>query len=113
MENVTSIRRAALLAAAVAFAGLAACDRHSDVPPGPSTPDASAQVIGTPPAPPTGDPPGTTPVAKNTTEVTKQEETTQKPQEGDNHSYSTVDGNSPQKAGGKDPMQARDEGSPK
>jgi hypothetical protein len=106
MENVTLTRRAALLVAAVAFAGLAACERHSDVPPGPSTPDASAQVIGTPPAPPTGDPPGTTPVAPNTTEVTKQVETTQKPQEGDNHSYSTVDANSPQKAGGKDPIQA-------
>jgi hypothetical protein len=102
MENVTLTRRAALLVAAVAFAGLAACERHSDVPPGPSTPDASAQVIGTPPAPPTGDPPGTTPVAPGTTQVTKQEETTQKPQEGDDHSYSTVAPNSPQKADGKD-----------
>ena len=105
MENVTLTRRAALLVAAVAFTGLAACERHSDVPPGPSTPDASAQVIGTPPAPPTGDPPGTTPVAPNTTEVTKQEETTQKPSEGDDHSYSTVAPDSPQKAGGKDGAQ--------
>lgn len=102
MENVTSTRRAALLVAAVAFAGLAACDRHSDVPPGPSAPDASAVVIGTTPAPPTGDPPGTTPVASNTTQVTKQEETTKKPQEGDDHSYSTVAPSTPQKSDGKD-----------
>ena len=104
MENVTSTRRSALLVAAVAFAGLAACERHHDVPPGPSTPDASAQVIGTTPAPPTGDPPGTTPVAGNTTEVTKHEETTQSPREGDSNSHSTLDGNSPQKSGGSDPQ---------
>jgi len=109
MDNVTFPRRAALVVAAVAFAGLAACERHTDVPPGPATPDASAQVIGTPPAPPTGDPPGTTPVVGGTKEITKEEESTAKPQEGDNHSYSTVDANSPQKSGGKDPIQTSPE----
>lgn len=109
MELATFARRAACAAAAVAFAGLAACGRHSDVPPGPSTPDPSANLIGTPPAPPTGDPPGTTPVAANTTEVTKKEETEQKPQEGDNHSYSTVAPTTPQKSGGQDPIQATEE----
>ena len=52
------------------------------------------------PAAPTGDPPGTTPVAPNTTEISKAEETTQKPQEGDNHSYSTTAPVTPQKADG-------------
>ncbi len=104
MELATFARRAAGVAAAIAFAGLAACERHSDVPPGPSTPDPSANLIGTPPAPPTGDPPGTTPVSANTTEVTKKEETEQKPQEGDDHSYSTVAKDTPQKSGGHDPQ---------
>lgn len=99
-------RRALSVAAAVAVAALAAaCDRRTDVPPGPSTPSPSADLIGTPPAPPTGDPPGTTPVAANTTEVTKKEETEQKPAEGDNHSYSTTVERSPQKSGGKDGQQ--------
>jgi len=46
--------------AALALAGLAACDRQSE---GHSAaPDPSTQVIGVPAAAPTGDPPGTTPV---------------------------------------------------
>jgi hypothetical protein len=69
-------------------------------------PDPSAQVIGKTPAEPSGDPPGTTPVASNTTTITKQEEISQKPQEGDNHSYSSVAVNNPQKGDHKiDPQQ--------
>ena len=96
---------ARVMAAAFLVATAAACgERISDVSSGtpaatPASP--SAQVIGVKPAEPTGDPAGTTPVAGNTTEVTKHEETTQKPQEGDNHSYSTVAPNTPQKADGK------------
>ena len=79
---------------------------------------SSAVLVGTAPAQPSGDPPGTTPVASqetantaatnNTTELTKHEETTQKPQEGDNHAYSSVSPDNPQKAGGVDPVAARD-----
>ena len=97
--------RAIALALIAAAATLAACDKK----PGTRTalaPDPSAQVIGTPPAPPTGDPPGTTPVASNTTTITKDEEINKKPQEGDNHSYSSVAVNNPQKGDHKiDPQQ--------
>jgi hypothetical protein len=67
------------LAAALALAGIAACHEHqtSKVAAAPSQPSPAAQLIGTPPAAPTGDPPGTTPVTANTAEVTKTEETTQ------------------------------------
>jgi hypothetical protein len=88
--------RAIAMALIASAAMLGACDKK----PGARTalaPDPSAQVIGTPPAPPTGDPPGTTPVSANTTTITKDEETTKKPQEGDNHSYSSVAENNPQK----------------
>ena len=96
----------AVLAAAIAALGLAAChERTHDVPPVTAAASPSAQLIGTTPAAPSGDPPGTTPVASNTTTVTKTEETTQKPQEGDNHSYSSVAPDNKQKADGQDPQQ--------
>jgi len=88
--------RAVALAIFAAAATLSACDKK----PGTRSalaPDPSTQVIGVTPAAPTGDPPGTTPVASNTTTITKQEETTQKPQEGDNHSHSSVAVDNPQK----------------
>lgn len=92
----------AILAAALLATGLAACDKRVDAKGRTAlAPDPSAQVIGKEPAPPTGDPPGTTPVASNTTEITKFEEVNKKPQEGDNHSYSTVAPVTPQKADGK------------
>jgi hypothetical protein len=88
-------------------AGLAACDRKVGTQARTAlAPDASAQVIGKEPAPPTGDPPGTTPVASNTTNISKEEEISKKPQEGDNHSYSSVAVDNPQKAERKDPQQA-------
>jgi len=95
--------------AAIAFivGGLAACgDRLSETQAkkAPNTPTSdSAVVVGVAPAQPSGDPPGTTPVAPNTSDVTKQEESTQKPAEGDNHSYSTVAPTTPQKADGNNP----------
>ena len=55
----------ALAATAFAVAGLAACERRNDVPPAPMGASPSAQVIGTVPAPPSGDPPGTTAVLKS------------------------------------------------
>jgi hypothetical protein len=94
---------ALMLASAALVAGLAGCGERATTK---STkvdakPDPSAVVIGQAPAPPTGDPPGTTPVASNTSEVTKHEEITQKPSEGDDHSYSTVAPTTPQKADGQ------------
>ena len=97
-------RGAYTFAAVLLAAGLAACgERISDTrvkAPEPLKPEASAVVVGQAPAAPTGDPPGTTPVAPNTTEISKVEESTQKPQEGDNHSYSTTAPVTPQKADG-------------
>src|SRR4051812_18467944 len=98
-----------VVALAFVIAAAAACgDKVSDVSSGtpaatPASP--SAQVIGVKPAEPTGDPAGTTPVASNTSDVTKHEEAAKKPQEGDNHSYSSVAPDNPQKAEGKDPQQ--------
>ena len=88
--NSAKSRICVALAFAVAL-GVSACDRKASTKARTAlAPDASAQVIGKEPAPPTGDPPGTTPVASNTTTVSKDEEINKKPQEGDNHSYSTL-----------------------
>jgi len=96
---------------AVAFAlaaGLAACDRKANTEVRTAlAPDASAQVIGVKPADPTGDPPGTTPVSADTTTISKQVETAKKPQEGDNHSHSSLAEDNPQKGDtGKNPQQS-------
>ena len=95
---------ARVIALAFVVAGAAACDRISDTsshtPAQPAT-TKSAQVIGTTPAQPSGDPPGTTPIAANTSDVTKKEESSGKPQEGDNHSYSTVSPETKQKSEGQ------------
>jgi hypothetical protein len=97
----------AIFAAALIAAGLAACDKRVDTKGRTAlAPDSSAQVIGKVPAEPSGDPPGTTPVAANTTYITKETETTKKPEEGDNHSYSTTAHVTPQKSGYVDPVQA-------
>ena len=59
------------LAAALALAGLSACnEHHTKVVTAPAGASPAGQLIGTPPAQPTGDPPGTTPVTANA-EVTK------------------------------------------
>jgi hypothetical protein len=109
-----SITRAAATAAILSIlagASLAACEKRiADTrakAPEQSQPSASAVVIGQAPAEPSGDPPGTTPVASGTSDVSKPVETTAKPQEGDNHSYSTVAPVTPQKADGKNPSDAR------
>ena len=96
--------RTCIALALVAAAGLAGCKKETSRTA--LTPDASTQVIGVTPAAPSDDPPGTTPVASDTSEITKQVETTQKPQEGDNHSHSTLAPNTPQKADGKNPQES-------
>ena len=98
------VRGAHCVTAVLLAAGLAACgERISDTTvkaPTPTQASPSAVVIGQAPAEPTGNTPGTAPVAPNTTEISKTVETTQKPQEGDNHSYSTTAPVTPQKADG-------------
>lgn len=99
--------------------GLTACGERMHTSKAPSNPaDSSTVVIGTAPAQPTGDPPGTTPVtsqetantaqSNNTTEISKAVESTQKPQEGDNDAHSSSAPNNPQKAGGVDATASRD-----
>jgi hypothetical protein len=94
---------ARVLAMAFLLAGLTACgDRlantHSKTPE-PTAASPSAVVIGTAPAQPTGDPPGTTPVSGNTTEVTKSVESASMPQPGQPNDHSNVAPMPSQKAG--------------
>jgi hypothetical protein len=112
---------ARVIAASFVLAGVTACgerlsDTHAKA--APSTPaSSSAVLVGTAPAQPSGDPPGTTPVesqqtasmggGNSSTEISKTEETEQKPQEGDNHAYSSLAVKNPQKAGGVDPEAMR------
>jgi hypothetical protein len=103
-HKIWTATAARVIALTFVLAGLAACgERHaSNDTKTPPAADASpsAVVIGTAPAQPTGDPAGTTPASPNTSDVTKQEESVSKPQEGDNHSYSTVAPTTPQKSDG-------------
>lgn len=106
MKN--TIRASAALGAAILLITLAACDREPKARAS-ATPQASEQTVNVPAAAPTGDPPGTTPVAGKESEVSKQAESTKMPQEGDNHAYSTVSPAAPQKSGGVDPIQTTPE----
>jgi hypothetical protein len=85
---------------------VSACTRHHDDGLSAAA-SPSAQVIGTAPAPPTGDPPGTTPVAPNTDEVSKAVETTAMPLPGQPNDHSNLAPNPSQKAGAKDAQQPR------
>ena len=82
-----------VLALTFVIAGLAACDRTNKAE-GTTAPAAnaspSAVVIGTAPGQPTGEPPGTTPVAGNTSEVTKSVESNSMPQPGQPNDHSNV-----------------------
>jgi hypothetical protein len=105
MKHHDRIARGAHLLAALALAaGLAACgERISDTrvkAPEPQKPESSAVVVGQVPADPTGDPPGTTPVVPNTSDVSPRVESRGKPEEGDSNSYSTTAPVTPQKAEG-------------
>jgi hypothetical protein len=104
-HNLWNSVAARVIAVTFVIAGVAACDRNHDMTAHSAAPSPSAKLIGVTPADPTGDPAGTSPVASNTTTVTKKEEIRDKPSEGDNHSYSSVAKDNPQKAEGKDPQQ--------
>ncbi|HUP96366.1 MAG TPA: hypothetical protein VM073_00410 [Usitatibacter sp.] len=95
-HKLWSTTAARVLALTFVIAGLAACDRTSNANNG-NTPKAaaaspSAVVVGQAPAAPTGDPPGTTPVAGNsaTSDVTKSVESNSMPQPGQPNDHSNV-----------------------
>ena len=94
---------ALLLAAGLAACGERISETRSTTPPSTAA-SPSAVVIGQAPAEvkPEGqaEPAGVTPVSPNTTEISKATESRSKPQEGDNHSYSTTAPVTPQKADG-------------
>jgi hypothetical protein len=79
---------ARVLALTFVIAGVSACDRH-DVTSRAAAASPSAQVIGTPPAPPSGDPPGTTPVS-GPSEVSKAVESTAMPLPGQPNDHSNL-----------------------
>ena len=83
-----------VLAMMFVVAGLAACgDRisntHSTAAPA-NPADPSAVLVGTAPAQPSGDPPGTTPVASNTSDVSKSVADKAMPQPGQPNDHSNV-----------------------
>lgn len=77
--------------------------------PEPRAASPSAVVIGTAPAEPKapsqGDTAQTTSPAGAQGELTKREESMDRPKEGDNHSHSTLDPTTPQKANGVNPQE--------
>ena len=101
--NASNPTLARACAAVILLAGLAACgERLSDTSakaPKPLEPSPSAVVIGQAPAEPTGDPAGTSPVAGNTTEVTKSVESGASPQPGQANDHSNEARLPSQKAG--------------
>ena len=101
-HTVWAAAGARVLAMAFVVAGLAACsERVTTTSKGreSAAPESSAVVIGTAPAQPTGDPPGTTPVASSTTtEVTKSVESQAMPQPGQPNDHSTLAPKPSQKA---------------
>lgn len=93
------VRVAAALGAALALAGLSACDRQAGGSAASAAPEPSEQTINVKPAPPTGDPPGTTPVTGKESNLSAAQESSQMPLEGQNHSYSSVAPRQSQKPG--------------
>ena len=102
MKFASTIVLAALLAA-----GVAACDKKAGTQSRTAlAPDASAQVIGKEPAPPTGDPPGTTPVSSNSTEVSKSVESVSMPQPGQPNDHSNLARTPSQQADSQDVLKS-------
>jgi hypothetical protein len=107
--NRVAVRVIALM---FVIAGAAACDRHrdgaqvsaNDKSGLPASADDSARTIDVPTAPPSGDPPGTSPVSPDGWGLAKDKQQTG-PREGDDHSYSSVSPGNPQKAQGVDAQQ--------
>jgi len=86
----TTIRATLALGATLSLFGIAACDREAHHGTAATTPEASTQVIGVQPAPPSGDPAGTTPVDGPQSDIRKQTESEKMPLEGQPNSHSSV-----------------------
>ena len=99
---------ARVLAAAFIIAGVAACERHVDADADglPSSASPSAQLIGTVPAEPSGDPPGTTPVDKDTNEVSKAVQNQSMPLPGQPNDHSNEASKPSQNAQGADAIKS-------
>ena len=103
-HKLWTLAAARVLAMSFLIAGAAACgdrvstSKNTTAPSNAASP--SAVVIGTAPAQPTGDPPGTTPVAGSatTTEVTKSVESNAMPQPGQPNDHSNLAPKPSQKA---------------
>ena len=80
---------ARVIAVTFVIAGISACDRHHDLGSHSAAPSPSAKLIGTVPASPTGDPPGTTPVS-SVSEVSKAVETQSMPLPGQPNDHSNL-----------------------
>jgi hypothetical protein len=101
--QIVNTPKATAIVAVIALASLAACGRHRDADPLAKA-DPSAVVIGTVPAEPSGDPPGTTPVASgNVTEVSKLTEQHAMPLPGQPNDHSNLAPNPSQRAGSDQP----------
>lgn len=103
----TALSRTCVAAAIVIAAGLSACDKKASTKARSAlAPDESAVVIGKAPAPPTGDPPGTTPVSTGATEVSKSVESNSMPQPGQPNDHSNLAPTPSQKAEHKDVLKS-------
>jgi hypothetical protein len=99
----------------VLAAALGCGERLSDTSsrtPEPTAASPSAVVIGQAPAEPLKETEQTTAPAGARGEVSKREDSLERPKEGDNHSYSTLAPVTPQKADGVDPQQLPERKSP-
>jgi hypothetical protein len=101
--QIVQLPRAGALVVAFALASLAACGEHNRDANPLSKADASAVVIGTAPAEPSGDPPGTTPVSAATSEMPKATEQSAMPLPGQANDHSTLAPHPSQKAGSASP----------
>lgn len=97
-----------VVALSFVIAGAVACGERGNgaaTSEAPSTASPSAVVIGQPPAEPQGDTPETTPSSASQSQLSKREEVSGMPNEGDSNSYSTLAKDTPQKAEGVDAQQ--------
>lgn len=103
---------ARVIALTFVLAGLGACgERLSNTSartPAATAADPSAVVIGTAPAQPSGDPPGTTPVSGNTTEVSKAVESQSMPLPGQPNDHSNAAPKPSQSTAGMDALKSAD-----
>ena len=96
--HTLQVRRACVLVAAFAMLGLGACGERQRDADTLSKADPSAIVVGTTPAEPSGDPPGTTPVAVATSDVSKAVEQSSMPLPGQPNDHSNLAANPSQRA---------------